>query len=179
MPWKVFSQHADVSLRRNIPTEDAEQEEEEEEMAASQVIVLSRVWGCVCFSSWNAWTENLQTFSSLLLIFLPGVLVIILFCAPPPFFNSENQLFQVSSPSCSRAISPLFVSWLSIEHDEFSTWNSDFQCWIHSFCERSTRGCTGTRDSHWDVVRCRDLREVGEMPWWIYMWMQFSSLEQE
>ncbi|XP_045019209.1 zinc finger protein 610-like isoform X5 [Bubalus bubalis] len=36
MPWKVFSQHADVSLRCNIPTEDAEQEEEEEEMAASQ-----------------------------------------------------------------------------------------------------------------------------------------------
>ena len=50
MPWKVFSQHADVSLRRNIPTEDAEQEEEEEEMAASQVIVLALVWGCVCFS---------------------------------------------------------------------------------------------------------------------------------
>ncbi|XFG10079.1 hypothetical protein AB1E19_013703 [Capra hircus] len=36
MPLKVFSQHADVSLRRRIPTEDAEQEEEEEEMAASQ-----------------------------------------------------------------------------------------------------------------------------------------------
>uniref|UniRef100_A0ABI0NWB6 Uncharacterized protein n=1 Tax=Bos taurus TaxID=9913 RepID=A0ABI0NWB6_BOVIN len=36
MPLKVFSQHADVSLRRNIPTEDTEQEEEEEEMAASQ-----------------------------------------------------------------------------------------------------------------------------------------------
>ena len=36
MPLKVFSQHADVSLRRHIPTEDAEQEEEEEEMAASQ-----------------------------------------------------------------------------------------------------------------------------------------------
>ena len=50
MPLKVFSQHADVSLRRNIPTEDAEQEEEEEEMAASQVIVLALVWGCVCFS---------------------------------------------------------------------------------------------------------------------------------
>ena len=51
MPLKVFSQHADVSLRRRIPTEDAEQEEEEEEMAASQVIVLPPVWGCVCFSS--------------------------------------------------------------------------------------------------------------------------------
>ena len=51
MSLKVFSQNADVSLRRRIPTEDAEQEEEEEEMAASQVIVLSRVWGCVCFSS--------------------------------------------------------------------------------------------------------------------------------
>jgi len=96
MPLKVFSQHADVSLRRNIPTEDTEQEEEEEEMAASQVIVLSWVWGCVCFSSWNAWTENLQTFSSLLLIFLPGVLVIIL--SPPPFFNSENQLFRFRLP---------------------------------------------------------------------------------
>ena len=42
MPLKLFSQHADVSLRRRIPTEDAEQEEEEEEMAASQVIVLPR-----------------------------------------------------------------------------------------------------------------------------------------
>ena len=59
MSLKVFSQNADVSLRRRIPTEDAEQEEEEEEMAASQVIVLSRVWGCVCFSSWHAWAENL------------------------------------------------------------------------------------------------------------------------
>ena len=76
MPLKVFSQHADMSLRRNIPTEDAEQEEEEEEMAASQVIVLALVWGCVCFSFWNAWTEDPQTFSSLLLIFLPGVFVI-------------------------------------------------------------------------------------------------------
>nr|XP_027833766.2 putative protein ZNF720 [Ovis aries] len=36
MPLKVFSQHADVSLRSHIPTEDAEQEEEEEEMAATQ-----------------------------------------------------------------------------------------------------------------------------------------------
>ena len=51
MLLKVFSQHVDVSLKRHIPTEDAEQEEEEEEMAASQVFVLSPVWGCVCFSS--------------------------------------------------------------------------------------------------------------------------------
>ncbi|XP_069408545.1 zinc finger protein 724-like [Ovis canadensis] len=36
MPLKLFSQHAVVSLRRRIPTEDTEQEEEEEEMAASQ-----------------------------------------------------------------------------------------------------------------------------------------------
>ena len=38
MPLKVFSQDADVSLRHNIPREDAEQEEEEEEMAVSQVL---------------------------------------------------------------------------------------------------------------------------------------------
>ena len=50
MPLKVFSQDADVGLGCNIPREDAEQEEEEE-MAASQVRVLSRVWGGVCFSS--------------------------------------------------------------------------------------------------------------------------------
>ena len=65
-----------MSLQHNIPREDAEEEKEEEEMAASQVNVLSRVWGCVCFSSWNAWTENPQTFSSLILIVLPGVFVI-------------------------------------------------------------------------------------------------------
>ena len=47
---KVFSQHVVMSLQHNIPREDAEQEEEEEEMAASQVIVLALVWGCVCFS---------------------------------------------------------------------------------------------------------------------------------
>ena len=36
MSLKVFSQHADVSLRSHIPTEYAEQEGEEEEMAATQ-----------------------------------------------------------------------------------------------------------------------------------------------
>ena len=38
-------------FEKSYPPEDAVQEEEEEEMATSQVIVLSRVWGCVCFSS--------------------------------------------------------------------------------------------------------------------------------
>ena len=176
MPLKVFSQHADVSLGCNIPREDAEQEEEEEEMAASQVGVLSWVWSCVCFSSWNAWTENLQTFSSLLLIFLLRMLVITLFFL---FF------FLIVKTSSSRCISLMSQSLFSIvcipviEHDEFSAWNSDFQCWIHSLCERWTRGGTGIWDSHWDVVQCWDLREVGEMPWWIYMWMHFSSLKQE
>ena len=49
MPLKVFSQYAGVSLLHNVPRQDAEHEEEEE-IAASQVNVLSRVWGCVCFS---------------------------------------------------------------------------------------------------------------------------------
>ena len=65
MPLKVFSQDAEVCLRHNIPREDAEQEEEEEEMAASQVRVLSRAWGCVCFSSSNSWTE--RTYKPLIL----------------------------------------------------------------------------------------------------------------
>ena len=81
-----------------IPRGDAELEEEEEEMAASQVYVLSRVWGCVCFSSWNAWSEHLQTFNSLLLIFLPRV-----FVANCLFFSSfscvrEDWLFRLFLP---------------------------------------------------------------------------------
>ena len=51
-----------------------------------------------------------------------------------------------------------------------------FSWWTYSFCERSTRRGTGIRDSHWDVVQYWDLREVGEMPWWVHMWIQFSSL---
>ena len=47
--WMRFSQYIDVFLLHNIPKET--QQEEEEEMAASQVNVLSWVWGCVCFSS--------------------------------------------------------------------------------------------------------------------------------
>ena len=36
-------------IKKKIPRGDAELEEEEEEMAASQVYVLSWVWGCVLF----------------------------------------------------------------------------------------------------------------------------------
>ena len=87
MPSKVFSQPVDVRFWNNIPRKDPRQQEEEEEMAASQVNVLSRVWECVCFSSWNAWTENLQTFSSLSLSFLPGGLGVAFFLFFPFFLK--------------------------------------------------------------------------------------------
>ena len=51
-----------------------------------------------------------------------------------------------------------------------------FSWWTYSLCERSTQRDTGIQDSHWDVVQCWDLREVGEMPWWVHTWIQFSSL---
>ena len=112
-----------------FPREDAE----EEEMAASQVHVLSCVWGCVCFSSWNAWTENLQTFNSLLVFFFEGGVG-----AGLGLFVFDYLLFPTivktsSSPWCPRAFSSLSVSQLSIEN-EFSEWISDeFSKWISDF----------------------------------------------
>ena len=66
MPLNVFSQHADVSLRRHIPTEDAEQEEEEEEMTASQVIVLPR---CGAVSAFPPDMPGLRICKTLVLCF--------------------------------------------------------------------------------------------------------------
>ena len=141
--------------------EKTEQEEEEEEMAASQVHVLSWVWGCVCFSSWNAWTENLQIFTSLLLIFLPRAFVINLFF---PFF------FLIIVKTCSldyislspRVFSALSVSQLSMEYDEFSTGENDSQL-VKTFplCEINP-GRHRFWGSYWDVLQSWDLREVGE-----------------
>jgi len=150
-----------MSLWQNIPRGDTELEEEEEEMAASQVNVLSQVWGCVCFFSWNAWTENLHNFNSLLLIFLPKVFVF-------PVFLVVKKTGSFSL--CPRARYPMYVSW----HGEFSTWISQFQCWTYSLCERPTQGGIGIRDSQWNVVLCWDSRKVGEMPWWVYIWMQLQ-----
>jgi len=115
--------------------EKTEQEEEEEEMAASQVHVLSWVWGCVCFSCWNAWTE--RTYKPLILysyFFWPGMFVFNYLLFPTIVKTS-------SSPWCPRAFSSLSVSQLSIENefsewisDEFSKWISDeFSKWISDF----------------------------------------------
>ena len=67
-------------------------------MAASQVNVLSRVWGCVCFSSCKGWTEKLQTFTSLIPVFSPAGLLL----STSSFFffsyNSEDWLFRLLFP---------------------------------------------------------------------------------
>ena len=90
--WRYF---LNMSLQHNIPREDAEEEKEEEEMAASQVNVLSWVWGCVCFSSWNAWTENPQTLVLWFWLFYLGCLL-----STPYFlsFNSEASLLRLFLP---------------------------------------------------------------------------------
>ena len=122
----------------NIPRGDAELEEEEEEMAASQVNVLSRVWSCVCFSSWNAWSEHMQTFNSLLLIFLLRVFVANCFLFPVFLVLEKTGSLECFFLMSQSLLSNVCILAL-IEHDEFSTLFCQFQCWTYSLCERPTR----------------------------------------
>ena len=75
MPLKVFSQDAEVCLLHNIPREDRAGGRRGGNGSFSGTRSVPGLGLCL-LSSWNAWTENLPAFSSLLLIFLPGVFVI-------------------------------------------------------------------------------------------------------
>ena len=75
MPLKVFSQDAEVCLLHNIPREDRAGGRRGGNGSFSGTCSVPGLGLCL-LSSWNAWTENLPTFSSLLLIFLSGVFVI-------------------------------------------------------------------------------------------------------
>ena len=75
MPLKVFSQDADVCLLHDIPREDRAGGRRGGNGSFSGTCSVPGLGLCL-LSSWNAWTENLPTFSSLLLIFLSGVFVI-------------------------------------------------------------------------------------------------------
>ena len=75
MPLKVFSQDAEVCLLHDIPREDRAGGRRGGNGSFSGTCSVPGLGLCL-LSSWNAWTENLPTFSSLLLIFLSGVFVI-------------------------------------------------------------------------------------------------------
>ena len=156
--WKYLK--TQVWICNITSPEKTEQGEEEAEMAASRVHVLSQVWGCVCFSSWNSWTKNLQTFTSLLLIFLPGAFVINLFF---PFFLIVVKSGSFDYISLSpRVFSASSVSRLSMEYDRFSTWINDSRL-VKTFplCEINP-GRHRFWESYCDVLQSWDLREVGE-----------------
>ena len=156
--WKYLK--TQVWICNITSPEKTEQGEEEAEMTASRVHVLSQVWGCVCFSSWNSWTENLQTFTSLLLIFLPGAFVINLFF---PFFLIVVKSGSFDYISLSpRVFSASSVSRLSMEYDRFSTWINDSRL-VKTFplCEINP-GRHRFWESYCDVLQSWDLREVGE-----------------
>ena len=155
-----------------IPRGDTELEEDEEEMAASQVNVLSRVWGCVCSSSWNTWSEHLQTFNSLL-SFLPRV-----FVANGLFFPVFVVLEKTGSLDCFFLMSQSLLSNVCILAFYRAWWilniipavsmlnilplrnTNTGRCWYKGF----------------PVEYCSvlDPREVGEMPWWVYIWMHLQ-----
>ena len=139
--WKYLK--TQVWICNITSPEKTEQGEEEAEMTASRVHVLSQVWGCVCFSSWNSWTENLQTFTSLLLIFLPGAFVISLFF---PFFLivvKTGSLDYISlSPRVFSALSVSFLWSMTDSQHELMSLN----WWKHFLCVRSTQGGIGSEN---------------------------------
>ena len=75
MPLKVFSQDEEVCLLHDIPREDRAGGRRGGNGSFSGTRSVPGLGLCL-LSSWNAWTENLPAFSSLLLLFLPGVFVI-------------------------------------------------------------------------------------------------------
>ena len=124
MPLKVFSQDAEVCLLHNIPREDRAGGRRGGNGSFSGPCSVPGLGLCL-LSSWNAWTENPQTFSSLLLIFLPEVFVI------NSFFPFLLIIVKTGSLDHLSLVSQILFSIVSIlvsvEHDEFPTWMSDFQ----------------------------------------------------
>ena len=133
---------------------------EEEEMAASEVNILSWVWGCLCFSSWNAQKENLQAFSSLLLICIPGAFVIISVFSISSYNNKDLPFTLLCVPEhflrClhPRCLLHFYGAWWILNL------NQQFQLLTLFFLWKISMESQSYPHSHWDVVWCWDFRDV-------------------
>ena len=156
MPLKVCFQYAEMCLLHNILTEDRAGGRR----GANDSSVLG-LGLCLLFPLKFLNWGNLQTFSSLLLIFLPGESVINFLFFPFLIIVRTRSLDHFSL--VSQNLVSLAVSWLSLEHDEFSTWMSDVQLVKIFPLWEINMGRHRFWDSHWHVVQSWDLREVGQI----------------
>ena len=114
MPLKVCFQYAEMCLLHNILREDRAGGRRGGNDSSVLGLGLRLLFPLKCLNG-----GNLQTFSSLLLIFLPGELVInFLFF---PFLSIVRTGCLDHFSLVSQNLVSLAVSWLSIQHDEFST----------------------------------------------------------
>ena len=155
MPLKVYFQYAEMGLLHNILREDRAGGRRGANDSSVLGLGLCLLFPLKCLN-WG----NLQTFSSLLLIFLPGESVINFLFFPFLIIVRTRSLDHFSL--VSQNLVSLAVSWLSLEHDEFSTWMSDVQRENIPFV-RDQHGRHRYWDSHWHVVPSWDLREVGQI----------------
>ena len=137
MPSTVFSQAADVHLQHNIPREDrAGGRRGGNGNFSGKYPVLGL--GLHLLFLLKCPNENLQAFSFLLLVFLPGYLITLF--RPISSYHSEDQPVRlpcVPEPLL-HCLHPRFLWNMMNSQRESATFN----CWNYSFCERSAWGVT-------------------------------------
>ena len=158
MPLKVFFQYAEMCLLHNILREDRAGGRR----GANDSSVLG-LGLCLLFPLKFLNWGNLQTFSSLLLIFLPGESVINFFFFFFPFLIIVRTGSLDHFSLVSQNLVSLAVSWLSIQHDEFSTWMSDVQLVKIFPLWEINMGRHRFWDSHWHVVQFGTLEKQGKL----------------
>ena len=139
MPSKVFSQNSEVRLQRNIPREDRAGGRREGNGSFSGKYPVLGFGLCLLFLL-KCPSENMQAFSSLLLIFLPGHLLSSYFF-PISYYDSADQPFRLLPAVPDPLLHCLHFRflWSMINSQRQS---ATFNCWKYSFCERSAFGVT-------------------------------------
>ena len=136
MPSKVFSQNSEVCLQHNIPREFRAGGRRGRNGSFSGKCPVLGLGLCLLFLL-KCPNENLQAFSSLVLIFLPRHLLSYFF--PISSYNSQDLAFRllpcVPEPFLP-CLHPRFLwSMMNSQHE-----SATFYCWNYSSCERSALG---------------------------------------
>ena len=137
MPSTVFSQTSEVRLQHNIPRKDrAGGRRGGNGNFSGKYPVLGLGLHLLFFLKCP--NENLQAFSFLLLVFLPGYLITLF--RPISSYHSEDQPVRlpcVPEPLL-HCLHPRFLWNMMNSQRESATFN----CWNYYFCERSAWGVT-------------------------------------
>ena len=136
MASAVFSQNSEVCLQHNIPREFRAGGRRGRNGSFSGKCPVLGLGLCLLFLL-KCPNENLQAFSSLVLIFLPRHLLSYFF--PISSYNSQDLAFRllpcVPEPFLP-CLHPRFLwSMMNSQHE-----SATFYCWNYSSCERSALG---------------------------------------